>query len=438
MDCSIVILAAGMGTRMKSETPKVLHKICGQEILFYSIECALKLSDDVQIIIFHQAEQIQEKCKQHFGEKISFVLQDHHHFPGTGGALFQNGKLLKTKYSKLLILNGDMPLITPSSLKPFFNPSPISIGVITTSNPQGYGRVIFKNHSIEKIVEEKDLNEEEKKICIVNSGVYAFDRKVLEAYLPKIDNNNTQKEYYLTDIIKFTSQDQIKIESIEVSKENFSGINDKAQLADAEEIMLQRLRKKAMEEGVIMHLPHTIYLEKNVKFEGECEIEQGVQLFGQTLIQDSYIKAHSVIRDSQISSSSIGPMAHIRPNSKISHSHIGNFVEVKNSTLKGIKAGHLSYLGDSEIGQGSNIGAGVITCNYDGKKKHKTRIGENVFIGSDCQLIAPLVIENHTLIGAGSTIRKNTQEGDLVISRSDQKHFKNGYFAFFKDKKGSR
>lgn len=435
MDCSIVILAAGMGTRMKSQTPKVLHKICGEEILFYSIECALKLSDDVQIVIFHQAEQIQTKCKQHFGEKISFVLQDHHRFPGTGGALLQNGKLLKTKYPKLLILNGDMPLITPSSLQPFFNPSSISIGVITSSNPQGYGRVLFKNQSIQKIVEEKDADEEEKKICIVNSGVYAFDREILETYLPKLNNNNAQKEYYLTDVIKLATQDQIRITSVEVSKEDFSGINDKTQLADAEEIMLQRLRKKVMESGVIMHLPHTIYLEKNVKFEGECEIEQGVQLFGKSLIQNSHIKAYSVIRDSKIFSSSIGPMAHIRPNSKISHSHIGNFVEVKNSNLEGIKAGHLSYLGDSEIDQGSNIGAGVITCNYDGKEKHQTKIGKNVFIGSDCQLIAPIVIKDHTLIGAGSTIRKNTQEGDLVISRVEQKHFKNGYFAFFKDKK---
>lgn len=436
MDFSIIILAAGMGTRMKSETPKVLHKICGEEILFYSIQCALELSDDVQVVIFHQAQQIQKRCEQRFKKKISFVLQDHHRFPGTGGALLQDGKLLKTKYSKLLILNGDMPLITPSSLKPFFNPSLISVGVIKTPYPQGYGRIILKNQSIQKIIEEKDANEEEKKICIVNSGVYAFDREILESYLPKLNNQNAQREYYLTDIIKLASEDQVKIASIEVCKEDFGGINDKAQLAESQEIMLQRLRKKAMQEGVIMHLPHTIYLEKNVKFEGECEIEQGVQLFGETLIRNSHIKAHSVIRDAQILSSDIGPMAHIRPNSSISHSHIGNFVEVKNSTLEGIKAGHLSYLGDSEIGKGSNIGAGVITCNYDGKEKHKTKIGEHVFIGSDCQLIAPLVIENHTLIGAGSTIRKNTQEGDLVISRSEQRHFKDGYFAFFKDKKG--
>lgn len=433
---SIVILAAGMGTRMKSNTPKVLHKICGEEILFYSIECALQLSDDVQIVIFHQAKEIQERCTQRFGKKISFVLQDHHRFPGTGGALLQDGKLLQTKYSKLLILNGDMPLITPSSFDHFFNTSPISVGVIKTLSPKGYGRIILKDGHIQRIIEEKDANEEEKKICIVNSGIYAFERQILESYLPKLNNHNAQKEYYLTDVVKLASEDRINILSIEVCEEDFRGINDKAQLADAQEIMLQRLRKRAMEEGVIMHLPHTIYLEKNVKFEGECEIEQGVQLFGRSLIQNSHIKAHSIIRDAQVSSSSIGPMAHIRPNSVISHSHIGNFVEVKNSNLKGIKAGHLSYLGDSEIGNGSNIGAGVITCNYDGKKKHKTKIGENVFIGSDSQLIAPIVIENHTLIGAGSTIRKNTQEGDLVISRSEQKHFKNGYFAFFKDKKG--
>lgn len=438
MDCSIIILAAGMGTRMKSKIPKVLHKICGEEILFYSIECALELSDDVQIVVFYEAEQIQKRCEERFGKKISFVLQDHQHFPGTGGALLQNGELLKTRYAKLLILNGDMPLITPQSLQPFFNPCSIGVGVITTPNPQGYGRVLFKDNSIQKIIEERDADLETKKISTVNSGVYAFNRNILEAYLPKLNPNNKQKEYYLTDIIELASKDQIKITSIEVSKEEFNGINDKAQLADAEEIMLKRLRKRAMQSGVIMHLPHTIYLEKNVKFQGECQIEQGVQLIGHTLIEDSHIKAHSVIEDSQILSSDIGPLAHIRPNSKIDHCHIGNFVEIKNSTLHQVKAGHLSYLGDSEICEGSNIGAGVITCNYDGKNKHSTKIGKNVFIGSDCQLIAPLVIRDHTLIGAGSTVTKNTQEGDLVLSRAEQKHFKNGYFAFFKDKKGSK
>lgn len=435
MNLSIVILAAGSGTRMKSDTPKVLHKICGFELLFYGVECALSLSDDVHIVLYHQAQRIKEACQKHFGDTLTFHMQDHANFPGTGGALLQGGKLLETKYDKLLILNGDMPLITPDSLKPFINHSPINMGVITTTNPQGYGRVVLQNQKVTQIIEEKDASEEEKKICTINSGIYCFDREILHSYLPKLSNQNAQKEYYLTDVIKFASEDGILISSIDVNEEEFGGINDKSQLAQAQEIMLTRLRKKAMKDGVIIHLPHTIYLEKSVKFEGECELEQGVQLLGNTLLKNAHIKAHSIVKDSQIISSDIGPMAHIRPNSVIENSHIGNFVEIKNSHLHGVKAGHLSYLGDSEIDEGSNIGAGVITCNYDGKTKHQTKIGKNVFVGSDCQLIAPLKIADHTLIGAGSTVRKNSQEGDLIVSRSEQKNLPNGFFAFFKDKK---
>ena len=212
------------------------------------------------------------------------------------------------------------------------------------------------------------------------------------------------------------------------------GVNSKIQLACAQEIMLQRLREKAMEQGVIMNLPHTIYLESNVTFSGECIIEQGVQILGDSHISDSHIKAHSVIEQSIIESSDVGPLAHIRPKSHIKNTHIGNFVETKSSTLRGVKVGHLSYLGDCEIDEGSNIGAGVITCNYDGKAKHKTTIGKSVFVGSDVQLIAPLNIESNVLIGAGSTITKDIEYGDLALSRVAQQNIKDGFFKFFSDK----
>lgn len=436
MALSVVILAAGSGTRMKSSTPKVLHKICGQELLFYSIETALELSDDVHIVLYHQAQRVQEACEAKFGDRVKFHIQDFENFPGTGGALMNNRALIPTAHSKILILNGDMPLITAPSLQKLLScSSPVVLGVIESKNPYGYGRVLRQDCKVQAIIEEKDASEEVKKICTINSGIYVFATEVLAKFLPRLDNHNAQKEYYLTDIIKLCVAEGYEIESVELDEEEFSGINDKIQLSSAEEIMLARLREKAMREGVIMHLPSSIYIEKSVRFEGECEIEQGVQIFGETLIKDSHIKAHSTIRDSQIISSDIGPMAHIRPNSYIQKTHIGNFVEVKNSKLYSIKAGHLSYLGDSEIDEGSNIGAGVITCNYDGKQKHKTKIGKNVFVGSDTQLIAPLIIADHTLIGAGSTIRKDSKEGDLLISRSGQKNLENGYFVFFKDKK---
>lgn len=436
MSLSIIILAAGSGTRMKSNTPKVLHKICGEELLFYSIENALELSDDVHIILYHQAQRVQEACERRFGEKVKFHIQDFENFPGTGGALMQKGAMIPTAYKKVLILNGDMPLITTASLKNLTShASPVTLGVIESKNPYGYGRVLIENGKVQAIIEEKDADEEVKKICTINSGIYVFDTEVLSKFLPRLNNHNAQSEYYLTDVIKLCVDEGYEIESVILDEEEFSGINDKAQLASAQEVMLKRLRERAMKNGVIMHLPHSIYIEKNVRFEGECEIEQGVQIFGETLIKDSHIKAHSTIRDSQIICSDVGPMAHIRPNSHIEKTHIGNFVEVKNSKLYSIKAGHLSYLGDSEIDEGTNIGAGVITCNYDGKSKHKTKIGKNVFVGSDTQLIAPLSIADHTLIGAGSTIRKDSKEGDLLVSRSEQRNLENGYFAFFKDKK---
>lgn len=436
MALSVVILAAGSGTRMKSSTPKVLHKICGQELLLYSIEVALQLSDDVHIVLYNQAQRVQEVCQKRFGHRVIFHLQDFKNFPGTGGALIQEGKMIPTAYSRVLILNGDMPLITPASLHTLINVrASIVLGVIESKNPLGYGRVVIENKRIQAIVEEKDANAQIKKICTINSGIYIFNTEVLETYLPRLNNQNAQNEYYLTDIIKLAVSEGVEIEGVFVDEEEFSGVNDKVQLARAERVMLARLREEAMREGVIMHLPESIYLEKNVRFEGECEVEQGTQFFGDTLIKDSHIKAYSIVRDSQIISSDIGPMAHIRPNSYIKKTHIGNFVEVKNSKLYSMKAGHLSYLGDSEIDEGSNIGAGVITCNYDGKKKHKTKIGKNVFVGSDSQLIAPVSIADHTLIGAGSTITQDSKEGDLLIARSEQKNLKNGYFIFFKDKK---
>lgn len=436
MNLSIVILAAGSGTRMKSSTPKVLHKICGQELLFYGIEAAMQLSDDIHIILYHQAQRVQEACESRFGDKIKFHIQDFENFPGTGGALMQGGKMIQTAYSRVLILNGDMPLVTPRSLRKLIClSSPIVLGVIESKNPSGYGRVIMEDCKVQAIIEEKDATKEVKRICTINSGIYVFDQDVLCKFLPLLTNHNVQKEYYLTDIVKLFVSEGGEIGSVVLDEEEFSGINDKTQLSCAEEIMLYRLRENAMKNGVIMHLPQTIYMERGVRFEGECEIEQGVQIFGETLVKDSHIKAHSIIRDSQIISSDIGPMAHIRPGSYIEKSHIGNFVEVKNSKLFSVKAGHLSYLGDSEIDEGSNIGAGVITCNYDGKKKSKTKIGKNVFIGSDTQLIAPINIADYTLIGAGSTVRRDSREGDLVVSRNEQKNLENGYFAFFKDKK---
>lgn len=443
MSVSVVILAAGAGTRMKSNTPKVLHTLCGKAMLFYSIDEALNLSDDVHIVLFHQESLVREKIAESYPQAcengyLHFHTQDYANYPGTGGAIMQGGSGERAKhsfaykYDEILILNGDMPLVRSQTLKQLCeNPAKIVMSILHLENPNGYGRVVLEHNKVQKIIEQKDATQEELHIKDVNAGVYKIHKNILESYLPLLQNNNNQKEFYLTDVIFYAGQNSVEIAALQVEEQEFMGVNSKLQLSLAQEVILKRLRNAAMEEGVIMHLPHTIYIESGVKFSGECILEQGVQILGNCEIINSHIKAHSVVESSIIESSDIGPMAHIRPKSHLVHTHIGNFVETKASILRGVKAGHLSYLGDCEANEGSNIGAGVITCNYDGKQKHKTIIGKNVFVGSDVQLVAPLEIGSNVLIGAGSTITKDLQDGDLALSRTPQKNINNGYYKFF-------
>ncbi len=428
MKISIVILAAGFGTRMKSSLPKVLHKISGYPMIYHIIEQSKKLSDDIHIIVYHQKTKVIEEVKKEFSD-IIFHTQNIDKYSGTGGALMG----VEFAYDRVLVLCGDMPLLTCEDLKPFLQTnSEVILGVFKAKNPNGYGRIIEQNGQVKAIVEQKDASEEQKNIDIVNAGVYVFDKDFLQNTLPKLDCKNAQNEYYLTDLIKIANEENKSVKSIVVNEQNFMGINSKSQLALAEEFMQDKIRQKFMNDGVLMRLPKTIYIDAKAKIEGECVIENGVSIQGKCLIENSHIKANSVIEDSEIKNSDIGPMARIRPQSKIINTHIGNFVEIKKSILNGVKAGHLSYLGDSEIGQGTNVGCGTITCNYDGVKKHKTIIGQNVFIGSDTQLIAPVKIEDDVLIAAGTCVNKDVKKGSLAINRSPLKIIENFYYKFFK------
>jgi len=425
---SVIIMAAGAGTRMKSNTPKVLHKISGKEMLYYSINEAKELSDDIQVVVYHQKNKVITSMQKYF-DKINFVTQDHINFPGTGGAV----KCCNPQNDRVFILNGDMPLVTANELKKFTEiDADIVMSVIHLDNPDGYGRVVIENEEVIKIVEQKDATEEEKKIKYVNAGVYLINKDILEEFLPLLSNDNAQEEYYLTDIIDLAKKAGKTIKAIEVKEEDFKGVNSKFDLANAERIHQNRIKEKWMRAGVIMHLPETIYIEEEVSFIGECEIESGSVLKGDSVIEESFIKANTIIENSFIKNSEVGPMARIRPDSKIIDSKIGNFVEVKKSSLNDVKAGHLSYLGDAEIDSGTNIGAGTITCNYDGKKKYKTKIGKNVFVGSDTQLVAPVEIADDVIIAAGSTITKNVNKGELAISRTPQKSVKDFFYKFFK------
>ncbi len=420
----IIILAAGKGTRMKSHTAKVLHKLCGKSMIEYIIEESLKLTDKIDVVLNHQFEKVKEIISNY---PVKIVKQNLENFPGTGGAL----KGVEITGDKILVLNGDMPLIQANELEKFIEiDADIVMSVMNLQNPDGYGRVVIKNGKVRKIVEQKDANEEELKIPYVNAGVYLFKKEILQKYLPKLSNQNAQKEYYLTDIIEMAVNDGMNVKAIEVDEENFKGINSKLDLAKAEEIMARRIKTFWMKNGVIMHLPETIYIDAYSSFEGECEIGNGC-VIKKSVIIESEIRPLSVVEEAVIKNSGVGPMARIRPRSELTDTHIGNFVEVKASKLNGVKAGHLSYLGDSEIDEGTNIGAGTITCNYDGKAKYKTKIGKNVFVGSDTQLIAPVTIEDDVMIAAGSTVNKDIKKGSLAISRAPLKIIKNFYYKFF-------
>ena len=427
---SIIILAAGQGTRMKSDTPKVLHKISGKPMLYYSIKEALKLSDDITVVLYHQFEKVKTEIEKYFSN-INFVIQDHKNYPGTGGAVMG----IVPKYEKVLVLNGDMPLIQANELEKFEINATIVMSVLELESADGYGRVIIENGNVKKIVEQKDASEDELKITTANAGIYQFETKFLLENLPKLDNNNAQKEYYITDLVEMAISQGKVLKPLVVNEENFKGVNSKVELADAEVIHQNRIKKEFMKAGVIMRLPDTIYIEEGVEIEGESIIENGVSLLGNSKIINSHIKTNSVVEDSIVKDSDVGPMGRVRPGSELTNTHIGNFVETKKAKLTGVKAGHLSYLGDCSIDEGTNIGCGTITCNYDGVNKHQTIIGKNVFVGSDTQFVAPVNIEDDVLIGAGSTVTGNVKKGELYLTRAKAKTIDGFFYKHFSSKK---
>jgi bifunctional UDP-N-acetylglucosamine pyrophosphorylase/glucosamine-1-phosphate N-acetyltransferase len=398
-------------------------------MLYYSISEAKKLSDDIHVVLYHQATKVQTQMEKYF-DNIKYTIQDHENYPGTGGAVMN----IDLKYSNTLVLNGDMPLIQSTELEKFMtnDNSAITMSVLKLDDANGYGRVIIENNNVKKIVEQKDCNDEELKVTTANAGIYSFNTKFLQENLPKLSNNNAQEEYYITDLVEIAIKNNQKVTPLIVNEENFKGVNSKFDLANAEVIHQNRIKKEFMTNGVIMRMPDTIYIEYGVTIQGESILENGVVLLGNSKIINSHIKTNSVVEDSILENSDIGPMARVRPQSILKDTHLGNFVEVKKSSLTGVKAGHLSYLGDSQIDTGTNIGAGTITCNYDGINKSKTIIGKNVFIGSSTQLIAPINLEDNCMIGAGSTITKDVKSGELVLTRAKAKTIKDFFYKFFK------
>ena len=425
-DVSVIVLAAGLGTRMKSQKAKVLFELCGEPMIIHILKKAYEISNDVSVILHYQFDEVKSAVLAHF-PNTKIYKQDHERFPGTAGGL----KEVEIRGAKTLIICGDMPLVKSAELRKLCEgDAEVNLSVFSARDPFGYGRVITRGGEILKIVEQKDASEEEKAVKDANAGCYCFKSEALKQILPQIKPDNAQKEYYLTDAIKIAKDMGLKCAAVWVDEQSFMGINDKLALSIAENLMQNEIKENLMKQGVLMRLPQSIYIDSRAKFIGECELQENVSIIGPCVIESSLIKSGCVIEDSVVKNSDIGPMAHLRPKCEVIGTHIGNFVELKNAKVNKIKAGHLSYLGDCEIDEGSNIGCGTITCNYDGKKKYKTIIGKNVFIGSDTQLVAPVRVADDVIIAAGTTVTSDVPSGALAISRSKQIN-KDGFFHKF-------
>ena len=439
MSLNVVILAAGKGTRMHSDKPKVLQPLSNKSILQHVLDTSnLLQTNNIIIVTGYKSDLIKTSISD---PKISWRLQDKQ--LGTGHAVKQSIPDLSNE--KTLILYGDVPLIEKSDLQKLIKAADSGLAVMTfiKDNPYGYGRIERRQGKIHAIIEEKDSTEEQRKITEINTGIMAVNTKYLISWLGKLNNENSQNEYYLTDIVKLAVKDGIIISSHTAKNElSITGVNSKKELAFIERGFQLKKAEELMSKGVTLIDPNRIDIRgelicgKEVSidigcvFEGKVTLGNNVQVKPYSIIKDSYIAENTTIEPfSYIDSSKvgptcrIGPYARLRPGSILEGSaHIGNFVEIKNSAINfGTKINHLSYIGDSEIGKNVNIGAGTITCNYDGINKHKTIIEDNVFVGSDTQIVAPLKIGKGATIGAGSTITKDVPEENLTLSRSQQK-----------------
>ena len=434
----VIILAAGKGTRMKSKQPKVMHKLAGRPLLDHVVDTAKSLAPkNIIVVVGHEEETIRDYYKE---SSLTFVSQKEQ--LGTGHAVAQATQHLTS--SRTLILLGDVPCIHPDSVKNLTEcTSDVAVLTQTVVNPKGYGRIVRNNDGYPyKIVEEKDADQEKRLIGEINTGIFCVDTTLLKKFLKELSNNNANEEYYLTDIVEFASNASLKIDTAEpIRKYEATGINNKRQLAELERTHQLESAYRLMDSGVTISDPRRIDIRGVVVcdadvsidvgciFEGDVSLGKNVSIESNVIIRDTVIKDNSTIRAfSHIegaiigSQNEIGPYARIRPGTESKTLvKVGNFVEVKATTLDtGAKANHLSYIGDAKIGSSVNVGAGTITCNYDGANKHRTIIEDNVFIGSDTQLVAPVTIGAGSTIAAGSTITKDIPPDGLALSRTKQ------------------
>ena len=442
MQKNAIILAAGKGTRMKSKLYKVLHQVCGKPMVAHVLDQleAAKI-DNIITVVGYGAETVEEAI----GTRAKFVLQKQQ--LGTGHAVMQAADLLADLPGQTLVVSGDTPLFTADTFEKlieYHTQRKAAVTILTSQapDPTGYGRIVRNEVGIvERIVEQKDASDEEKKITEINAGVYCFDNQKLFAALKLLNNDNAQGEYYLTDVIGILKgQDEVVTAYRMADFDESMGVNDRVALARANQIMQKRINTKLMQEGVTMLDPATTYIDAGVKVGNDTVIEGNVVIKGNTTIgSDCLIGAGSRITDSTIhdnvkiisstleeaemhDGSDIGPNSHLRPQAEIGKDvHIGNFCEVKKAYIgEGTKVGHLTYVGDATLGKDINVGCGVVFVNYDGAQKHHTNVGDHAFIGSNSNLVAPVNIAPNSFVAAGSTITDDTKQFDLAIARARQ------------------
>lgn len=434
----VVILAAGKGTRMYSKLPKVLHEIGGEPMVARVIDTARSLNPaGIHVVIGHGKEMVREKVKR----DVNWVEQTEQ--LGTGHAVKMALPHLPSE-GRTLVLYGDVPLTDTATLEALLEAAGSEVGLLTDvlDNPAGYGRIIREGGKVVAIVEEKDANPEQKAVKETNTGILVLPNAKLESWLNSLSSNNAQGEYYLTDLIALANADGIAVRPVQVAASYLAaGVNNKVQLAELERIFQTNQAQALLTAGVTLRDParfdlrgrlkhgQDVVIDVNVVLEGEVELGDNVEIGANCVIKNAKIGAgtkiapFSSLENCEIgAAAAIGPYARLRPGAKLADEvHIGNFVEVKNTVMgKGSKANHLTYLGDAEIGSQTNIGAGTITANYDGVNKHKTFIGDDVRIGSNVVLVAPVSLGNKVTIGGGSTITKNCEDNTLVLARARQ------------------
>ena len=449
MDTHVVILAAGKGTRMKSALPKVLHRIAGLPLIEHVLTGADALHPrSTSVVIGHQADALRGALR--WRQDLTFVVQEPQ--LGTAHALLQTEEALRGATGTLILLSGDVPLLTAATLKTLVerHTSRGAAATVVTAfvdDPKGYGRIVRVGEQIARIVEEKDATSAEREIREINSGIYAFAVEGLFDAVRSIAAANAQREYYLPDLVAIYRQRGLIVETVTVSNaDEIRGINSRSELAAVGRVVREQKHAELMAAGVTIEDPSTTYIDRDVTvgpdtvihpcvfLEGRttigagCEIHAGVRIVDATIGDRVVILNHCLIVGSRIADgASLGPFAHLRPGNDIGEgAHIGNFVELKKTSFgAGSKAGHLAYLGDATIGEKVNVGAGTITCNYDGVKKNQTIIEDGAFIGSDTQLVAPVSIGKGAYVGSGTTVRESVPAGALAVSAGKQRNIEN-------------